>query len=237
MTAAPVAGFSRPEATSRLAADRDRAYVEQARAGDQTAFAPLWERYWRNLFAYFCRQIGDREEAEDLASETLLAAFAQMPAFRGQNASPERPASGATFSTYLGAIARHKLARYRWRRAHRPYCGFADMLPGQAQSGEAAALEERCGADVEADPLRALLRQEHLDEVCYALVDVGLRSSESFKALLLHYLCGLPHKEIARLLDTRPETVNTRLQEGRRALLRHYRRPQSGEGASGRRRA
>jgi len=224
MTASPGTGLSRAGGTALLYVDRDRTYVERARAGDQTAFAPLWERYWRSLFTYFSHQIGDREEAEDLAGETLLAAFSQMPAFRGLAAEEGGTASGATFATYLRAIARYKLAHYLKRRARRPYCGFTDITPCPAEGSKAVSLEERCGADTEADPLRALLRQEHLDEVCYALVDVGLRSSEQFKALLLHYLCGLPHKEIALLLDTRRETINTRLQEGRRTLLRHYHR-------------
>ena len=224
-----------PGGISPTFGDVDLPYVLRAKAGDQTAFAPLWEKYWRNLYAYFARQISSREEAEDLASETLLDAFTQIPAFRGASTSgSDAPASAladigdtytfspqATFRAYLRAIARYKLARWIRRRAHRP-CGFVELESTAEGEKNGNSLDKRLGADVEADPLRALLRQENLDEVCYALADVGMRSSEQFKALLLHYLCGLPHKEIAELLETRRETVNTRLQEGRRTLLRHY---------------
>ncbi len=217
-------------------ADADLSIVLRARQGDQTAYAPLWEKYWRSLYAYFARRIRSREEAEDLASETLLAAFDQIPTFRGlgtpdssvTDESPLDNASGAlaqqcSFQTFLYAIARHKLSHWIRRKSNRPCCDFTDLETNAAEE-ENDPLEERLGADAESDPLNALIRQDHLDEACYALADVGMRSSEQFKALFFHYFCELPHKEVAALLDTRSETVNTRLQEGRRTLTRHYRR-------------
>jgi DNA-directed RNA polymerase specialized sigma24 family protein len=54
------------------------------------------------------------------------------------------------------------------------------------------------------------------------LAGVGVRSCEQFKALLLHYACGLAHKDVASLLGTRKETINARLQEGRLSLKSHY---------------
>ena len=67
-----------------------------------------------------------------------------------------------------------------------------------------------------------MLQYERLEETLCALAYVGLRSNEQFKALLFHYLCGLAHREVADILGVRDETVNTRLQEGRRKLTRFY---------------
>lgn len=237
VTIAPRGLAGRACPVGRPSTDADMSNVLRAKTGDQAAFAPLWDKYWRSLYAYFARRIRSREEAEDLASETLLAAFDQIPAFRGLASQDTGPADRmsapadadprpqqCSFQTFLYTIAHHKLAHWRRRKAHRACCDFSDLETASADESEDRSLEERLGADTEADPLHALLQQDHLDEVCYALADVGLRSSEQFKALFFHYCCELPHKEVAALLDTRSETVNTRLQEGRRTLTRHYRR-------------
>jgi RNA polymerase sigma factor (sigma-70 family) len=224
--------------------DTDWPTVQRARAGDSTAFEALWAKYQPDLYAYFRRQVNHSEEAEDMASETLLAAFKQLSTFRGVGyaASVETEEAGpyehsllshpqCTFRTFLYAIARHKIARWiRSKKSHACY-GFSELEMSEAEEEESNPFAARLKADEESDPLRALLRQENLDEVCYALADVGMRSAEQFKALFFHYFCDLPHKEVAALLDTRSETVNTRLQEGRRTLVRHYRRALQGHNA------
>lgn len=227
-------GGERP--VGRAATDTDLSYVLRAKKGDQTAFAPLWDKYWRSLYAYFSRRVSSREEAEDLASETLLAAFDQIPAFRGLlpqdtesaaplSGDPDSPTQQCSFQTFLFSIAHHKLTHWIRRKTTRRCSAFADLTASDAEEEDDNPMEERLGADTEADPLHSLMQQARLDEVCYALADVGMRSSEQFKALFFHYCCELPHKEVASLLDTRSETVNTRLQEGRRTLTRHYKRP------------
>ncbi len=236
MTTAPLCDRPLPQSQPVCSAapksyDADLSHVLRAKAGDSAAFVPLWDRHWRGLHAYFVRQVNNAEEAEDLASETLLAAFDQIAAFRGETETPRPPqqpdggfasadVANCTFQTYVRAIARHKLAHWVRRKTTRPVCALADIKPAEAEDGDSAW--EECLADNSDDPLATLLKQERLDDVCYALADVGTRSTEQFKALFLHYCCDLPHKEIASLLNTRNETINTRLQEGRRSLQRHY---------------
>ncbi|HZO91217.1 MAG TPA: sigma-70 family RNA polymerase sigma factor [Chthonomonadaceae bacterium] len=232
----PPDGVGRARPAGRNTPDADLAYVLRARTGDPSAFAPLWDKYWRSLYSYFAARVSRREEAEDLASETLLAAFDQLPAFRGaypQDAdAPLADAPGilasqaqrCSFQTFLLAIARYKLAHWIRRKTSRPCCDFTELVTATADEEATSSLEECLGADEAADPLQALMQQDRLDEVCYALADVGMRSAEQFKALFFHYCCQLPHKEVATLLATRNETVNTRLQEGRRTLSRHYQR-------------
>lgn len=228
----PRAIRARPRSVSRLSGDLDRPDVLRARNGDQNAFAPLWERHWRTLFRYFACRVSSREEAEDLASDTLLAAFDQLPAFRGLGASEmlsgfegAADAAGAghcSFKTYLYGIARFKLSHWVRRKANRNCVDFAELEPAANEGEEMPNTAECLGADAGDDPLAALLAKDNLDEVCYALADVGMRSSEQFKALFFHYLCELSHKDVASVLDSRAETINTRLQEGRRTLTRFY---------------
>jgi|SRR5579871_786693 len=214
--------------------DPDLALVLRARAGDQNAFTPLWEKYWRSLYNYFAGKVDNADEAEDLASETLCAAFKQLDTFRGMSTTETAPAgtegdalqnaqsSPCTFRTYLFAIAHNQLALWLRRKKTRPLQAFAEMFADPEDQDEER--QDRLMADTEADPLRALLHQERMDTVSYALADVGLRSVEQFKALLFHYVCDLPHKEVASLLGTRKETINTRLQEARQTLRNHYQR-------------
>src|ERR1700678_3824816 len=62
----------------------DVATIGRIQAGDNTAYGLLWSRHWPWLCNYFRAQLGNREEAEDLAGATLLAAFEQLDRFRGQ---------------------------------------------------------------------------------------------------------------------------------------------------------
>jgi RNA polymerase sigma-70 factor, ECF subfamily len=49
--------------------------VERARAGDQAAFAQLFERYHAPILNYLHRMVGDRALAEDLTQDTFIKAY------------------------------------------------------------------------------------------------------------------------------------------------------------------
>lgn len=210
--------------------DVERSLVLRASSGDRAALAPLWDKHWRSLYRYFKRSVSSADEAEDLASETLLVAFDSLASFRGEPGASVADAAddmlnplverGCSFGTYLHAIARRKLANYIRRTRQRQLCPLVDDHPASPSDGSARSIASSLPSN--ADPVHEILRQERMDEACYALADVGMRSSEQFKALLLHYFCGLPHKDVAMLLGTRSETINSRLQHGRKAMLRHY---------------
>lgn len=58
----------------------------------------LYEAYHKELFAYLCSLSHDRTRAEDLLSETFLAALRGIYSYRGKSSE----------KTWLFAIARHK---------------------------------------------------------------------------------------------------------------------------------
>jgi RNA polymerase sigma-70 factor (ECF subfamily) len=67
----------------KLSLEAESKLVERARQGDELAFArltsPLRDKvYWRALKA-----IGDADDAEDIAQETLVRAFTRLETFRG----------------------------------------------------------------------------------------------------------------------------------------------------------
>jgi len=62
----------------------DAELVEAARQGSSAAFGRLVDRRQRAVRAFLRRLCGNAAEADDLAQETFLAAWAQMGQFRGE---------------------------------------------------------------------------------------------------------------------------------------------------------
>lgn len=63
----------------------DADVVAAARAGDEGAFAVLFERYRRELRVHCYRMLGSLEEAEDLTQETFLRAWKGIGGFEGRS--------------------------------------------------------------------------------------------------------------------------------------------------------
>ncbi len=86
----------------------DSALIQQARSGDTQAFGILYQQYAANIYRFFCSQLRDSLDAEDLTSEVFLRAWRSLPRYR------ER---GYPFSAFLFTIARNALIDYRRKKA------------------------------------------------------------------------------------------------------------------------
>ena len=58
---------------------------QQAQTGDRDAFRQLAETVWPLLFRSLLPYLEDRQMTEDVAQETLLRAWRQLPSFRGES--------------------------------------------------------------------------------------------------------------------------------------------------------
>jgi RNA polymerase sigma factor (sigma-70 family) len=222
MNLATTAVVRRPlEGDGLLAADPDLVLMQKARANDQAAMTTLWNRYYSCLCAYYRKNVHQREEAEDLASETLLAALTQLPSFRGDRIEGREsdPRKRCTFQTYLFSIARYKLSGWIRRKKKGICASFTEL--NSRETREEDPLEKRLGVDREADPLDLLLRREQRMQALEAFSDVQRRSTHQWRALRDHYIRDMSHKEIAAHLDLPEKTINSRLQEGRRSMRRY----------------
>jgi RNA polymerase sigma-70 factor (ECF subfamily) len=76
--------------------DSDAPLIAAAQAGDRHAVEELLARYEERIYRFGLRMCGDEESAREVLQETLLAAFRNLPGFRGQ----------ASLSTWLYQIAR-----------------------------------------------------------------------------------------------------------------------------------
>ncbi len=210
-----------PEASALLPMeDTDVPYVLRVKAGETEAFGPLWDKYERALYQFFLKQTGDRQDAEDLASETLIATLQSIPDFRGAILGNGKRVQekNCSFKTYLTSVARYKLAGWIRRRRLRKEVRFEDSTtPGEHLTDGRIVLESSYD-EPSPDPLQTILAAERRDYACYALANIG--SSAQFKVVALHYFVGLTHQDIATVLTTPSQIVNTRLQDGRKALRR-----------------
>ena len=89
----------------------DATLARQARAGDANAFAGLMERHQQPVFHFLLYRCGNRQDAEDVAQTTFLAAYRALDRF-----DDHRP-----FTTWIFTIARRQcIDLLRRRRDHQP---------------------------------------------------------------------------------------------------------------------
>jgi RNA polymerase sigma-70 factor (ECF subfamily) len=113
----------------RSAAEDEARLIRAAQAGDRSAFAPLVEAYWGRLYRWLYHLTHDRHQAEDLAQEAFLKAFAHVGRFR----------AGTNFRAWLFRIAHNSFANQH-RGAARRRAALPDDLPNRDQGPVERAL-------------------------------------------------------------------------------------------------
>ena len=87
--------------------DEDSRLLRAFRLRDRAAFDALFARHAPGVFAFARRQTGSCDDAEEIVTETFLAAYSSAPGFLGR----------ARLATWLLAIARRRvLDRVRQKR-------------------------------------------------------------------------------------------------------------------------
>lgn len=162
-------------------------------AGDEEAFAGLFDRYQRPLLTFFYKMCYDRAMAEDLTQETFLRLIRHKAGWR-----PD-----ASFATWLYTVARNLwIDRHRSRRAA-PKTVSAD-LPTSEEGGTAGdRLETR-----EEDPVKQVADREAAGLVRRAIEDLPEGQRMVF---LLAETQGLKYREIAEILEVPVGTVKSRM--------------------------
>lgn len=119
-------------------ADSEDALIEAARAGDRRAIDELLARYEQPIYRFGLRMCGDEESAREVLQETMLAAFRNLPGFRGQ----------AALSTWLYQIARSFCIKER--RGTRPQTTLDEQMPDAAAPPDAQVHARQIGAALSA---------------------------------------------------------------------------------------
>ncbi len=178
---------------------RDRADMERLQAGQDAALNDLMERHAAPVFHFLCRQVGNEDDANDLAQETFVRVFKSCHSFR----STER------FSTWLFTIAAN-LARnhFRWRTRH----------PNVSLEAENPATEQSLASTLPASgpaPNEQALAEERARAVRGA---VQTLPDDLREAIVLCEWGEHPVAEAAAILETTPKAVESRLYRARGIL-------------------
>src|SRR5262245_31616993 len=98
-----------PPLSPAITADPEVALMLRVQADEAGAFAELAQRYWGRVFGHFCRQLGDRQEAEDLTQEVFLRVYRHRKRYQPR----------AKFATWLFHIIQNLVRNaLRFRRRH-----------------------------------------------------------------------------------------------------------------------
>jgi RNA polymerase sigma-70 factor (ECF subfamily) len=168
--------------------DDDQALVRLAQ-NDLGAFSALYQKYASQVYRYLLVRVGNREDAQDLTSQTFLAAMERLHTYRGQG----------HFAAWLLGIARHKIVDQYRRRRPELALETADSHPNPFDDA----------------PDEQVSRQLIIEQVSRKLQTIAPDRAE---ALSLRLFAGLDVAEIARLMDKNEAAVRMLVFRGLRDL-------------------
>ena len=167
----------------------DADLVGAVQRGSDSAFEAIFDRYHKRILSFCRHMLGNREDGEDATQQVFVAAH---QALRSSSKEIELRA-------WLFAIARNRcLDMLRARRA-------TDSL--DASTHDPPAVEGLPEAVQRREDLRALVS------------DIGALPEEQRAALVLFELGGLPQRQLADVLDCRPEQVKALIYQARSSLM------------------
>jgi RNA polymerase sigma-70 factor (ECF subfamily) len=179
-------------------------WAKRLLAGDATAFTPFVESFQSKVFQYTWLMCGQREDAEEVAQDTLLKVFESFDQLR----EPEH------VKAWVFRIARNYCMMKRRRSVFAPEreLSLDELLPGSDSPGIAAS--DRV-PDRRELPEQELLRKELNRELETAMRELPANYRS---VVLLRDVDGLSTAEVAEVLDLSLDVVKQRLHRGRLAL-------------------
>ncbi|PQP14485.1 RNA polymerase sigma factor [Rhodococcus opacus] len=147
--------------------------------GDREAFEVLIHRYGPPLYRYGRRMLADEADVADVVQETFVAAWRQLPSFRG----------ASSLQTWLFSICARKVVdTYRIRRAVPLDDRLLEALPA-ADSG---------------DPFVVASNREFLAALEQALAELPIRQRAAW---MMREIESMTFPEIGQVLGLSPDAV------------------------------
>ena len=194
--------------------------VELAKAGDEAAFRELVEPYRTELHAHCYRILGSVQDAEDAVQETLLAAWRGLASFEQR----------ASLRTWLYSVATNRaldMLRAARRRPHLKLWMPEAELPEPTRRPDPMWLEPYPDVLIENEltgPPGPEARYETREAISLALVTaLQLLPARQRAVLILRDVLGFHATEVAGMLHSSVDSVNSALKRARATLERHVR--------------
>lgn len=164
--------------------EQDEHSLAQLAVIDIEAFAELYRRHLTRVYRYHVAHVGNVRDAEDLTSQTFIAALEGIRSFRG---------TGSFAAWILGIASRKKLMFFRGNKPEVPL----------------EAAQTYPSPDLPTD--KAAAQRLQLESVSRALRRIAPERAE---ALILTYFAGLSHAEAGRVLNKSEAAVKMLVSRG-----------------------
>jgi RNA polymerase sigma-70 factor (ECF subfamily) len=177
----------------------DLVLVQRAQHGDETAYDELVRRYQERVYATIYHMTANHEDAADLAQETFIKGFQALKSFKGDS----------SFYTWVYRIAVNKTINFLKARKNKSHLSLNDLDLNAENDPDMVALVSD----------KTPRRDAGLSELQEKLNAAMLKLSPDHRLVVtLHDVQGLPHEEIANIMDCNIGTVRSRLFYARQQL-------------------
>lgn len=185
--------------TGRLEGAADADLVSWSRNGDTAAYDELVRRYQERVYATVYNMTSNHDDAADLVQEAFVKAWQSLKRFKGESG----------FYTWIYRIAVNRTLNFLKSPKNRRHRSLNDLDAGVENDKELVALISE----------QTPRREVKLAELQEKLNEAMQRLSEVHRAVVvMHDIQGMPHDEIAEILDCNAGTVRTRLFYARQQL-------------------
>ena len=174
--------------------------------GDETALAPLVEKYKRMVYRLAMQITKNHADADDVMQETFIKVYRSIRTFR----------KDAAFETWLYRITVNEALNFVKRRERQRASTLETTSESEVEAGT------RYRAQIANDPHVHAEKTELRHHVTKAVNSLSLKHRT---VVILHEFEGLTHGEIASILNCSEGTVRSRLHYARkklRTLLKPY---------------
>lgn len=171
----------------------DRTLVARAQLGDDRSYEELVRRYQQRIYGLCYHLTSNHEDARDLAQEAFVKAWKALRTFKGDS----------SFYTWVYRIAYNSVLNHlKQRRFRTPHLSLDDLDFNAEHSPDLVELVSE----------KTPRREASLVELQQRLNEAMLKLSPEHRAVVtMHDIQGLPHDEIARIMECNPGTVRSRL--------------------------
>ncbi len=170
----------------------EKILIEQARNGQESAFAQLVEAHSEKTIQLAWRLVGNRAEAEEISQEAFLRLFRSLLTFRGDS----------RISTWLYRTVSHLAIDHLRRECLKRKLFF--FRSSESEQSDPVDL----AIDPSASPHDQLQARETAEQMQQLLNKLPARQKAVF---VLRHMEELPLKEIAAMLNLREGTVKSHL--------------------------
>jgi RNA polymerase sigma factor (sigma-70 family) len=165
----------------------DRILVQETMRGSEAAMEVLIRKYYKSIFAYVYRNVGDKEIAYDLTQEIFIKVIKKITEYTNKG----------SFKSWLYAIAVNHCRDYWKSLDYRMTCRQLELADHLSNEHD--------------DVSFIFERNETRQQVKAAIQQLPELQKE---VVLLRYYHDLKIKEIAEITSANESTVKTRLRQG-----------------------